>query len=112
MARKTYLLLTLLLCASPQVRAGDWPQFLGPTRDGVYAGSDLAAVWPKAGPPVVWRKDVGQGFSGPAVGEGKLLLFHRLADKEVVACLDARTGEPKWTSSYPTAYQDDFGFDE
>jgi outer membrane protein assembly factor BamB len=107
-----YLLLTLCLCAARQAHAGDWPQFLGPTRNGVYAGSDLAAVWPKEGPPVVWQKSVGQGFSGPAVADGQLILFHRLDDKEVVACLDARTGEPKWTSAYPTEYRDDFGFDE
>jgi outer membrane protein assembly factor BamB len=104
--------LTFCLCAVRQAQAGDWPQFLGPTRNGVYAGSDLAAVWPKEGPPVVWRKNVGQGFSGPAVADRQLILFHRLDDKEVVACLDARTGEPKWTRAYPTAYRDDFGFDE
>jgi outer membrane protein assembly factor BamB len=109
---KLNVFLTLCLCASQQGRAGDWPQFLGPTRDGVYAGSDLAASWPKEGPPVVWRKDVGQGFSGPAVAQGKLILFHRLDDQEVVACLDARTGEAKWSRAYPTAYRDDFGFDE
>jgi outer membrane protein assembly factor BamB len=112
MPGKLKLLLTVCLCASQQGWAGDWPQFLGPTRDGVYAGSDLAAVWPKEGPPVVWRKNIGQGFSGPVVADGKLILFHRLDDKEIVACLDARTGEPKWTKDYPTAYRDDFGFDE
>jgi outer membrane protein assembly factor BamB len=92
--------------------ASDWPQFLGPTRNGVYAGSDLAAAWPKEGPPVVWKKDIGQGWSGPAVADGKLILFHRLDDKEVIAGLDARTGELKWSKSYPTAYRDDFGFDD
>jgi outer membrane protein assembly factor BamB len=46
------------------------------------------------------------------VADGQLILFHRLNDQEVVACLDARTGEPKWSHSYPTAYRDDFGFDE
>jgi outer membrane protein assembly factor BamB len=109
---KLNVFLTLCVFAGQQVQAGDWPQFLGPTRDGVYAGSDLAGVWPKEGPPVVWHKSIGQGFSGPAVADGKLILFQRLDDKEVVACLDARTGEPKWTKDYPTAYRDDFGFDE
>jgi outer membrane protein assembly factor BamB len=112
MARALILFLMICLCAARQGWAGDWPQFLGPTRDGVYAGGDLAASWPKEGPPVVWRKSIGQGFSGPAVAEGKLILFHRLADKEVIACLDARSGDPKWSFPYPTAYRDDFGFDE
>jgi outer membrane protein assembly factor BamB len=109
---KLQFVLTLCLCAVQQGRAGDWPQFLGPTRDGVYAGSDLAATWPKEGPPVVWQKSIGQGFSGPAVAQGRLILFQRLNDQEVVACLDARSGEPKWTKSYPSDYRDDFGFDE
>ena len=69
-------------------------------------------VWPKEGPPVVWQKNIGQGFSGPAVAQGQLILFQRLEREEVVACLDARTGEPKWKYSYPTGYRDDFGFDE
>ena len=90
----------------------DWPQFLGPTRDGVYAGNDLAAEWPAGAPAVVWKREVGQGWSGPVVSGGKLILFHRLADKEVVECLDAFSGKPLWTADYPTAYKDDFGFDE
>src|SRR5579862_8566257 len=112
MARKLILYLTIFLTAARPACAGDWPQFLGPTRNGVYAGADLAAAWPKEGPPVVWKKDVGQGFSGPAVADGRLILFHRVDDQEIVACLDARTGEPKWKHAYPTAYRDDFGFDE
>ena len=92
--------------------ASDWPQFLGPTRNGVYSGIDLAEAWPKNGPPVVWQKKVGQGFSGPVVASRKAVLFHRLEDRETVECLDARTGKPLWSFGYLTAYRDDFGFDE
>ncbi len=95
-----------------QTCAGDWPQFLGPGRNGVYVGSDLADGWPKEGPPVVWQKQAGQGFSGPAVSSGKLILFHRRDDKEIVDCLDANQGKSLWTFDYPTGYRDDFGFDE
>jgi outer membrane protein assembly factor BamB len=112
MIRRFFLCLTLCCCAPPQGWAADWPQFLGPTRDGVYAGTDLADVWPADGPAVVWRKNVGAGFSGVAVADHLLILFHRLGDKEAVECLDARTGAPKWNYSYPTSYRDDFGFDE
>jgi outer membrane protein assembly factor BamB len=92
--------------------AGDWPQFLGPTRDGVYPGSDIAPAWPSSGPPVVWKKDVGEGFAGPVVSGGKLILFHRLQGREIIECLDAATGKNVWSQEYPTAYRDDFGFDE
>jgi len=92
--------------------ASDWPQFLGPTRNGVYPGTDLADSWPKDGPPVVLQKKVGQGFSGPVVAPGKVILFHRVENKEIVECLEAQTGKSLWSSGYPTAYRDDFGFDE
>jgi outer membrane protein assembly factor BamB len=102
----------LAVCLGAAPAESDWPQFLGPTRDGTYAGSAVAKAWPDAGPRVVWRRDVGQGFSGPVVVGGRLFLFHRVDDREVLDCLDARTGEPLWSDSAPTSYVDDFGFDE
>jgi outer membrane protein assembly factor BamB len=92
--------------------AQDWPQFLGPGRNGVYSGNDLAAKWPAAGLPVVWKRDVGAGFASPVVAEGRLILFHRVGDKEVVEALDAANGNAVWRFDYPTQYRDDFGFDE
>ena len=61
---------------------------------------------------MLWQRKVGQGFSGPAVAGGQLILFHRLEDKETVEALDAETGKPIWSFDYPTTYRDDFGFDE
>ena len=94
------------------VVGADWPQFLGSTRNGVYAGGDIASSFPKEGPPVRWQKKVGQGFSGPAVWGGKLLLFDRVDEKERVQCLDVADGNRLWEFTYPTSYRDDFGFDE
>src|SRR6266581_1683723 len=96
-----------LLIAAPAIlallaHASDWPQFLGPTRNGIYPGIDLSDAWPKEGPPTVWQRQVGPGFSGPVVAAGKLILFHRLDDKETVECLDAKTGKPLWSFDYPT----------
>jgi len=92
--------------------AADWPQFLGPARNGVYAGTPLNEKWPAAGPRVLWRKQVGSGLSGPVVSGNHLILFHRVGDREVVESFDALTGAPQWQHGYPTAYRDDFGFDE
>ena len=104
--------MSFLLLWAAAMLAGDWPQFLGPTRNGVYPGPAIAATWPAAGPPIVWRKDAGEGFAAPVVAAGKLILFHRLAGKEIIECLDASTGAKVWSYEYPTAYRDDFGFDE
>ena len=45
-------------------------------------------------------------------GSGRLILFHRVANGKIVEALDAATGAPQWRYDYPTAYRDDFGFDE
>src|SRR5262245_15368629 len=79
---------SLLLAAT----ATDWPQLLGPHRDGISAVPRLAKVWPKEGPPVVWKREVGPGFAGPAVRGERLILFHRVDDRAVVECLDPLSG--------------------
>lgn len=92
--------------------AQDWPQFLGPDRNGVYRGAPLTETWPTAGPLVVWKKPLGQGFSGPVVAQGRVIVFHRVGGREVVDAFDAKTGTSQWHYEYPTSYRDDFGFDE
>src|SRR5205085_2921747 len=101
-----------VLVVAGRAAALDWPQILGPQRNGVYTGPPLANAWPAAGPRKVWEKPVGQGFAGPVVAGGKLILFHRVANQEIVDALDPRTGEARWHYAYATAYRDDFGFDE
>jgi outer membrane protein assembly factor BamB len=107
-------ILIVLLCTplAAVLAANDWPQFLGPSRDGVYAGAPLNEKWPASGPRVVWRKQVGQGLSGPVVAGKRLVLFHRVGDREIVEAFDALTGASQWRHAYPTTYRDDFGFDE
>ena len=100
----------LLLAAYP-LSAADWPQFLGPTRNATYAGTDLADGWPKDGPPIAWQRKVGSGWAGPVAAGGKVILFHRVAAQEVVECLDAQTGKELWKQPFATAYVDGFGFD-
>ncbi|HVY70932.1 MAG TPA: PQQ-binding-like beta-propeller repeat protein [Verrucomicrobiae bacterium] len=103
--------LVMALATAP-VQAGDWPQFLGPTRDGRYDGPKLNESWPAEGPKVLWKRPVGHAFAGPAVADGKVILFHRVEDREVVEALDAVSGKALWKFDYATAYQDDFGFDD
>jgi outer membrane protein assembly factor BamB len=78
----------------------------------VYAGPPLAETWGATGPKVLWRRQVGQGFAGPAVVGNRVVLFHRVGNEEVVESLDSASGTPVWRYAYPTRYRDDFGFDE
>src|SRR5260370_5350193 len=84
-----------LLALGWQDRAGaaDWPQFLGPTRNGISTETGLLRSWPKEGPPVLWEREIGAGVSGPVVSGARLILFHRVEADEAVACLDAGTGK-------------------
>jgi outer membrane protein assembly factor BamB len=109
MLRRAFIV--VVLAAGASAAAADWPQFLGPARNGIYTGP-LAMSWPAAGPRKVWQKRVGQGFAGPVVVGDRLILFHRVANEEVVDALDTKTGEVRWHYAYPTSYRDDFGFDE
>src|SRR5688572_16513942 len=68
--------------------AADWPQFLGPDRNGVSRETNSFPAWPQDGPKQIWQKNTGQGFSGPVVSGDKLILFHRLGNKETVECLE------------------------
>jgi outer membrane protein assembly factor BamB len=103
---------TFIVISALSLSAQDWPQFLGPQRNGVYSGPPLATKWPAGGPRKVWQTSVGAGFAGPVVVGDRVVLFHRVADEEVVDALDAKTGAPKWRFAYRTTYRDDFGFDE
>jgi len=110
--RGFFLAFSVIALATGVDAATDWPQFLGPERNGVYSGPALAEKWGANGPRVVWRKQVGQGLSGPVVVQDRVILFHRVSDREVVHAFDARTGMQQWEYAYPTSYRDDFGFDE
>ena len=102
-------LLALLLIGT-LLKAEDWPQFLGPRRDGSYTGKALP-LWPDNGPKEIWQKSIGAGFAGPAVADGKLILFHRINNQETIECLEASTGKSLWRAAYPADYVDDFRFD-
>lgn len=103
--------LLLALLGFSAASAADWPQFLGPTRNAVYPGADLAAAWPKDGPPVAWQRKLGTGWAGPVAAGGKVIVFHRVGGEELVECLDAVTGKEIWKTPFATAYVDGFGFD-
>ncbi len=99
----------LLYVVFQQGHATDWPQFLGPARNG--STPDRVDPWPATGPRRLWKQPVGAGFSGPVIRGGQVIVFDREGDEERVRSLDLATGETRWTHRAPTAYVDGFGFD-
>ncbi len=99
-------LLVLLLSSSLGV-AGDWPQWLGPHRDG--SSPEKVEPWQKP-PRILWRQPVGEGNSSPVVAGGRVFVHSKPPDtraaaknREDVLAFDAATGKPLWRSSYARA---------
>src|ERR1043166_531066 len=101
---------TAMLAVTP-LFAGDWPQLLGPTSDACYNGPALLEDWPREGPPVVWKVDVGEGYSSPVVGEGRLVICHRVGEELIVDCLDPKSGATYWRFKHAMKFQDGAFFD-
>ena len=100
MPRSFALALTLALAAP--LTAADWPQFLGPNRDG--SSPEPAPAW-GTGPTRVWTQPVGDAHSSPVVAGGVVYAFFKPAgrDADALAAFDAATGDKKWERSYPRA---------
>jgi len=116
-----FAIATLVLIGT--VRADDWPQWLGPNRDGIWRETGIIKKLPSDALPVVWRQLVAEGYSGPAVADGKVYLTDWLRDtsarkpantfdlktaqpgKERVLCFDEKTGKPLWTFEYDCPYR-------
>ena len=90
--------------AAPTV-AGDWPQILGKGRDGVAAGERLLDRFPEAGPESIWEYEVGEGYAGPAIFDGKVIVFHRRGNDDLVECLELASGKRVWRAELAAEYQ-------
>ena len=100
----------LLTTSLAVATAGDWPEILGPHRNGIAAADErLADAWPADGPLTVWEREVGSGYAGVAVARNRMILFHRQNGREVVESLDAATGKSLWSESYPTTFAPQVG---
>ncbi len=81
--------------------AADWPQFLGPQRKGIAPQAKLARTWPEEGPKVLWTFDLGQGFAGASIRDGKVYVLDRVADaQDVLRCLSLADGKELWSCSF------------
>lgn len=112
------LVCVLLLCGN--LSAEDWPQWMGPNRDGVWNEPDVLKDFQTGAPKVVWRKPIHGGYAGPAVVGSRVFVTdyitkgdtspdpgkrNELQGTERVLCLDAATGAQLWKHEYPCPYK-------
>ena len=84
--------------------AGDWPQILGMHRNGVAVDENLGEV-PQIPNEITWRHAVGEGYAGPAVVGDRVVVFHRVDDKERVEALEMDSGKPIWRQDFDAYYR-------
>ena len=89
--------------------AGEWPQFLGPNRNGISAETGLLDRFPASGPKVVWRTTGGVGMSGLAISRGQLVTLVQRDEKQWLVALDAKTGQPLWQTPIAPEYRNAMG---
>jgi outer membrane protein assembly factor BamB len=110
---RSSLRLWLFVCSltlSSAASAGDWPQILGPNRNGIAPDDEkLADSWPAEGPAVAWEKPVGPGYAGLAVAGPRAYLYHRIGDSDVLEALDALSGKTLWKEGNPTTFAPSVG---
>jgi outer membrane protein assembly factor BamB len=98
----------LTLCAASAL-ASDWPQFLGPHRDGTTPDGRLAEGWLRGELRLVWRAEVGEGYSGLAVAAERLFGMEKAGADERVFARAAADGSLVWTARTGRSPTDVYG---
>ena len=93
------LLALVCLCSAGVAQAADWPHWRGAAVTGI-SSEEVPSAFPGTGPKVLWKAQVGIGFSSFAVADGRVVTMGWGDDKDTVACLDAATGKDIWRYSY------------
>jgi hypothetical protein len=114
-------LTALAMGCAAGLRADDWPQWLGPERDSVWRETGIVSSFPAGGPPVVWRAEIGSGYSGPPWPRNAFMSstisLPKPSDKpadpfargsipgaERILCLNAADGKVLWQHEYDCPY--------
>jgi outer membrane protein assembly factor BamB len=85
------------------ITAQEWPQWRGPTRDGVSVSS-VPSTWPER-LTRAWTAHTGEGLSSPVVSRGLVFVLSRENDEETIRALDLKTGAERWKDRYAAPYE-------
>jgi outer membrane protein assembly factor BamB len=76
--------------------SAEWPHVRGPNYDAISSETGLVEAWPETGPPVLWARELGQGYSGFVVVGGRAYTQLQMRTGQYVFALDADTGAEIW----------------
>jgi len=94
----------VFVTALQQAGFADWKQFGGPETNFHVQAKGLADSWPPPGPPAVWKRALGQGYSGITIADGVLYTMYRTGSDEVVLAANAGSGKTLWEHKYPAPF--------
>jgi outer membrane protein assembly factor BamB len=81
------------------VNGSDWPGWRGADQSNISPDTGLLKSWPEGGPKLLWTyENAGNGYSSHAVVDGKLYTLGARHSRELLICLDAKTGAEIWTA--------------
>lgn len=101
--------LAVMLFAFQAAQADDWPNWLGPNRNGSSPETGLLTTWPSTGPKVLWKVTGGDGYSSVAVAAGRAITLVQSSDGEFALALDAVKGTELWKTKIGPFYKNSFG---
>ncbi|OWK35677.1 PQQ-binding-like beta-propeller repeat protein [Fimbriiglobus ruber] len=92
--------------APPAAPDAGWPQWFGPNRDGRAPVGPLQTDWDAHPPQKVWSVPCGGGYSSVSVANDRAYVtdYQAAEGVERVVCLDAATGDTRWTYSAAADY--------
>ena len=93
--------------AAASTTAPQWTQWGGPNRNFQTLATGLKDTWPASGPPVIWKRPLGEGYSSAAVESGVLYTMYGKPGQEVVTAINAGTGATLWETTNPMRFQSD-----
>src|SRR6185369_6048301 len=98
----------LLFGITSSSRADDWFRWRGPDLNGISRETNWFKPWPKEGPAIAWKANVGPGYSTVSVADGRVFTCGSTNKTETVTCLAEKTGNIVWQHTYPTAFKPEF----
>lgn len=96
----------------PAAHSGDWSQFRGRDHDGISKDTArLAHSWDSAGLRQLWGVDVGDGYAGPAILNGRVYLmdYDPVRKQDALRCLSLEDGAEIWRYTYPVTVKRNHG---
>lgn len=81
-----------------------WPAVRGRHFDAHSPEIHIADTWPAAGPPVLWVKELGQGYSAFVAEGDRVYTQGQNLQGQYVYCLDARSGKERSGSTGMTGH--------